>query len=70
MSKKTIIVILVLIFVLYKFFDSNYLVVQKHEKFANEIAELLSPKYFSNKLTGKLYSVREIIQPTDSILRF
>ncbi|MDP3568446.1 hypothetical protein [Sediminibacterium sp.] len=69
MSKKTIIVILVLIFVLYKFFDSNYLVVQKHEKFANEIAELLSPKYFSNKLTGKLYSVREIIQPTDSIFK-
>jgi hypothetical protein len=37
--------------------SANYWVVQKHEQQANEIAELLSPKYFSNKLTGKLYTV-------------
>lgn len=48
-------------------FYINSLAVQNHEKFANEIAELLSPKYFSNKLIGKQYSVPEIIQPTDSI---
>jgi hypothetical protein len=68
-SKKSIILILIVIFVLYKFFDSNYLEVQSHEKFANEIAELLSPKYFSNKLTGKQYSVPEILQPSDPLFK-
>lgn len=58
-----------MIFVLYILFDSNYLVVQRHEKFANEIADLLSSKYFSKKLTGKLYSVPDIIQPADPIFK-
>jgi len=49
--------------------SANYWVVQKHEQQANEIAELLSPKYFSNKLAGKLYTVPEIIQSTNPIFK-
>lgn len=67
MSKKPIILIALLVIVLYLFYNLNYWVVQKHEKYANEIAVLLSPKYFSNKQTGKLYSVSEIIQPNDPV---
>lgn len=69
MSKKSIILLFLIAIVLYVFYNSNYLVVQKHERQANEIAELLSPKYFSNKLTGKLYTVPEIIQSTDPIFK-
>lgn len=69
MSKKLIILILVILFILYQFFNSNYLVVQKHEKYANEIAELLSPQYFSKKLVGKQYSVSDILQPSDPIFK-
>lgn len=69
MSKKSIILLFLLAIVLYVFYSSNYLVVQKHEKHANEIAVLLSPKYFANKLTGKLYAVPEIIQPSDPIFK-
>lgn len=55
--------------VIYLFISSNYLVVQNHEKYANEIGELLSPKYFSNKPTGKQYPVSQIIQKNDSIYK-
>lgn len=68
-SKKLIILLFLLAIVLYVFYNSNFLVVQKHEKYANEIAVLLSPKYFSKKLTGKLYAVSEIIQPADTIFK-
>lgn len=69
MSKKLIILNVLLAIVLYVFYISNYFVVQKHEKHANEIAALLSPIYFSNKLAGKLYAVPEIIHSTDPIFK-
>lgn len=69
MSKKSIILLFLLAIVLYVFYSSNYLVVQKHEKHANEIAVLLSPKYFSNKLTGKQYPISQIIQINDPLYK-
>lgn len=69
MSKKSIILLFLLAIVLYVFYSSNYLVVQKHEKHANEIAALLSPKYFSKKLTGKQYPISQIIQINDPLYK-
>jgi hypothetical protein len=69
MSKKSIILLFLLAIVLYVFYSSNYLVVQKHEKHANEIAVLLSPKYFSNKLSGKQYPISQIIQINDPLYK-
>ena len=67
MFKKPIILIVLLVIVLYLFYNLNYWVVQKHEKHANEIAVLLSPKYFSNKLTGKQYPISQIIHINDPL---
>lgn len=69
MSRKIFISCILLFILFYIILSANYWVVQKHEKYANEIAVLLSPKYFSKKLTGKLYAVSEIIQPTDPIFK-
>lgn len=62
MTKKIIISGILLFILFYIIISSNYWLVQKHEKHANEIAVLLSPKYFSNKLTGKQYPISQIIQ--------
>lgn len=69
MSRKIFISCILLFILLYIILSANYWVVQKHEKYANEIAALLSPKYFSKKLTGKLYPVPEIIQHTDPLFK-
>ena len=69
MTKKIIISSILLFILFYVIISANYWVVQKHEQQANEIAELLSPKYFSNKLTGKQYTVSEIIHSTDPIFK-
>ncbi len=69
MTKKIIISSILLFILFYVMISANYWVVQKHEQQANEIAELLSPKYFSNKLAGKLYTVPEIIQSTNPIFK-
>ena len=69
MLKKSLVSILLLVVEIYLFISSNYLVVQKHEKNANEISELLSPKYFSNKVTGKQYTVFQIIEKSNPIYK-
>ena len=69
MSRKIFLSCILLFIVFYIILSANYWVIQKHEKHANEIAVLLSPKYFSKKLTGKLYNVPEIIQPSDPIFK-
>lgn len=47
--------------------NPNYTILQKHEKHANEIEELLSSKYFSDKESGKQYTVADILSSTDPI---
>jgi len=69
MSKKIIIPILIISLILYLFINSKYLEVRSHEKYADEIGVLLSSKYFSNKITGKQYSVSDIFRPDDPLLK-
>lgn len=47
--------------------NPNYTILQKHEKHANEIEELLSSKYFSDKESGKQYAVADILGSSDPI---
>lgn len=47
--------------------NHNYWLLKKHEKFSNEIAELLSPKYFSTKESRKQYAVADVINSKDPI---
>jgi len=52
MSRKIFISCILLFIVFYIILSANYWVIQKHEKQANEIAVLLSPKYFSYSSAG------------------
>lgn len=57
MSKKSILLIGLLAIVLYVFLNANFIELRNHEKYSEELSELLSQKYFSNKIIGKQYSV-------------
>lgn len=61
MSKKSILLIGLLAVVLYVFFNANFIDVRNHEKYSEELSELLSQKYFSSKIIGKQYSVSDIL---------
>lgn len=67
MSKKSILLVGLLAIVLYVFFNANFIEVRNHEKYSEELSELLSQKYFSNKIIGRQYSVSDILQPNDPV---
>jgi hypothetical protein len=69
MSKKSILLIVLLAVVLNVFYNSNFIEVRSHEKYSNELGELLSQKYFSNKIIGKQYTVSQIIQTNDPLFK-
>jgi len=67
MFKKLFILTLTLVLILYMLFNSNFIEVRNHEKYSDELGELLSQKYFSKKIIGKHYSISDILQPNDPV---
>lgn len=67
MGKLLISLTVVVLFCTLNSCNPNYALLKKHEKYSNEIAELLSAKYFSSKESGKQYAITDIINSKDPI---